>query len=137
MAEAARHADTLRRTDDRYRLVLVVIAAVYVAIGLIVALPPLQKPATNPRLGLLVVLGGGLVVCVFWLLRMRAASRWGSARFSWSIAAFSVWNGAVVAVSATTGWWGPGQSALHFTASAVVAAVPLVVAAALMGSNRR
>lgn len=134
--QAERHAGQLRLEDQRLRLVLVIIAVVYVAAGFLVALR-LQEPAFNPALSLLGVVGGGLVACVVLLRRMRAASRRGMVRYFWAIAGFAIWNGTVMAVSIVTGWWGPGMSGLHFTASTIVAALPLVAAAALMGSRRR
>jgi hypothetical protein len=136
LAQAARQADRLRRTDARFRLVLLILAAVYVAVGILAALPRVEQPI-NPRLGIPLALAGGLVASVVLTLRVRAESRWGRAWFWGSIAAFSIWNAVVVSVSETTGWWGVGEPLLHFTVSAAVAAVPLVLGAVLMGWPRR
>src|SRR5215472_5029764 len=135
--QAERHADQVRLEDQRLRLVLVVIAIAYVTAGFLVALPRILQPDFNPGYSLVGVVGGALVACVVLLRSMRAASRRGMVRYSWSIAAFAIWNAGVMVVSIVTGWWGPGMPGLHFTASTVVAALPLVVAAALMGSRRR
>jgi hypothetical protein len=135
--QAERHADRLRLEDQRLRLVLVVIAVVYVALGFLLALPRVQQPAINPGITLVGLIGGGSVACVILLRGLRAASRRGMVRYFQAITAFVIWNVAVMAVSTATGWWGTGVPGLHFTASMVVAAVPLVVAAVLMGSRRR
>ena len=133
--QAARHVERLRLEDQRLRLVLVVIAVVYVAAGFILALPGLQ-PTFNPAFSLVGVMGGGIVACVVLLRSMRAASRRGMTRYFLSITAFAIWNATVMVVSIATGWWGFGMPGFHFTVSAVVAAVPLVAAAVLMGSRR-
>ena len=135
--EAARHADRLRLEDQKLRLVLVVIAVAYIAAGFLLAIPRVQQPAVSPGLILLVVMGGVVVACVVLLRRMRAASRRGITRYFQSIVAFGLWNVTVLVVSVATGWWAPGMPGFHFTISTVVAAVPLVVAAALMGTRPR
>jgi hypothetical protein len=137
LAEAARHAAWLRRTDDRYRLVLLALAAVYVAMALLVLVPPMGPPGLDVRLAVPAVLACGLVASVVALARMRARGRRGEAWFGGSIAAFSIWNAVVISISSASGWWGHGTPAVHFTVSAVVAVVPLVAGAALMGWNRR
>lgn len=136
VAEVARHADRLRRTDGRFRLILLGLAALYVAIGLAVGLPRVEKPALNPGFVLLLFLGAGIVLVVT-ALRMPAVSRSGRTWFAWSCAAFTIWNAIVGGLSQATGWWGPAQPGLHFTASAVVATAPLLVAAALLGRRQR
>ena len=50
-----------------------------------------------------------------------------------SVAVFLLWNGAVIWVSIATGWWGPHQPGLHFGGIVVVAVIPLLVAAWLVG----
>jgi hypothetical protein len=50
-----------------------------------------------------------------------------------SVAAFLLWNGAVIWVSIASGWWGPPQPGVHFGGSVVVAVIPLLVAAWLIG----
>jgi CDP-diglyceride synthetase len=135
--EAARHAERLRTEDQRLRLVLVVIAVAYVTAGFLLGIPRLERPAVNPGLTLLGVIGGCIVVCVVLLRGMRAASKRGTTRYFSSIAAFGVWNVTVLTVSIASGWWRSGAPGYHFTVTTVVASVPLVVAAALMGSRRR
>jgi hypothetical protein len=137
LAEAERQAGRLRRTDNRFRLVLLIIAGTYVSLGLLIGIPRLERPAIPPLISLPLVLGGALIWCLVLLLPMRARSRWGYGWFMWSIAAFSIWNGMVVAVSMAAGWWAPGQPGYHFSVSAAVAAVPLVAAAWLIGWRRR
>jgi hypothetical protein len=50
-----------------------------------------------------------------------------------SVAAFLLWNGAVIWVSIASGWWGPRQLGVHFGGTVVVAVIPLLVAAWLIG----
>lgn len=137
VAEAVRQEANLRRTDRHFRLVLLVVATVDVALGFLLGLPHVQQPAVNPGLSLLIFLGGGALLSIVLLVRMRAMSRWGMARFSWSVAAFSIWNAMVVAFSTGSGWYGAGQPGWHFTASSAVAAIPLFVGAAAIGWHRR
>ena len=134
--EAAAQADRLRQADDRYRLVLLLLAAISAAVGLLVAIPRAEPLAINLRLGIPALLATGLVAAVLLLLRMPASSRWGRGWFLWSVAAFSIWNGVVISVSTSTGWLGPGEPGPHFAISAVVAAIPLVAGAWLIGWRR-
>jgi hypothetical protein len=136
LAEAAKQADKLHRTDRRFQLMLLIVAAVYLAIGILVILPRVQQPI-NPRLGIPLALLGALVAGVVLGLRVRAESRWGSAWFYGSFAAFSIWNATIVWASLASGWWGTGQPLTHFTVSAAVAALPLVLGAAFIGWRRR
>jgi hypothetical protein len=135
LAEASRLAGSVGKSDDAFRLVLLIFAGVYIALGAAVGFPPSDTGHVAQA-----VVGGGTVcgaVLAFRRARMRASSRRGSVRFSVSIAAFSLWNAAAVAVSEATGWWGARQPGYHFTVTAVVAALPLVAAAWLIGRDRR
>lgn len=134
LAEAASAAARMRRTDRQFAAILLAIAAAYLAIGVLVGLAP-----ADPRIGLVAILvillgalGGGLIL----LWRIRAYSRTGVRRFTVSCAAFTFWNAIVAGGSSASHWWGPDQPASHFTVSAVVAAIPLVVAAWLVARNR-
>jgi hypothetical protein len=133
---ADRQAGRLRQDDHRFGIVLLLVAAVYLVVGVLVALS--GRGIGAPRgIGVVVVIGGGAVGAVVLLLRMRAYSRPGYRRFMVSIAAFGLWNGAVAAVSVASGWWGQAQPGPHFAASAAVAVLPLLAGAWLVGRGRR
>lgn len=134
LTEADRAAGRIRRTDKQFGLILLGIAAAYVAIGILVGLAPAVRGFA--LIAILVILVGALGGAVIQLLRIRAYSRTGILQFSASCAAFSFWNASVVGVSSATRWWAPNQPTSHFTVSAVVAAIPLVVAALLVSRTR-
>jgi hypothetical protein len=130
--EAGAHAATVRRADAQFRPILLIITGMYLVIAALLS--------ANPRGGNVLIgdgviatflLGtvGGLYLC--W--RIRAWSRAGIGWFVGSVAAFVLWNGAVIWLSVATGWWGKSAPGVHFGASAVVAIIPLVVAAWLIG----
>jgi hypothetical protein len=134
LAEAAGQAARIRRTDKQFGRILLGIAAAYVAIGVLVGLAP-SVPGFA-LIAILVILGGALGGGVILLLRIRAYSQTGVLRFTVSCAAFTFWNATVVGISSATRWWAPDQPTSHFTVSAVVAAIPLVVAAWLVSRGR-
>jgi hypothetical protein len=72
---------------------------------------------------------------LFW--RIRTFGRWGSIRFSLSVATFLIWTAAVLGVSSASGWMGTDQPGAHTTVSFAVAALPLLLAAWLIGRGRR
>lgn len=130
--EAGRRAALVRRADNQFRPILLVVAALYLAIGALLS--------ANPRGGnilisgaLLILFLGGLVGGIYLTLRIRAFSRTGIFWFVGSVGAFLLWNGAVLWASIATGWWGPHQSGIHIGGSVVVAVIPLLVAAWLIG----
>lgn len=134
LTEAAGAAARMRRTDRQFGAILLAIAAAYLAIGVLVGLAP-----ADPRIGfvavpliLLAALGGGVIL----LWRIRAYSRTGVLRFTVSCAAFTFWNAIVAGVSSASHWWASDQPASHFTVSAMVTAIPLLVAARLVARKR-
>jgi len=135
LGDAKERAAQVRQTDTQFRVILLVLAGVDLTAALLIGLFPEGR---SPLVGitLLVVFVGGLTVGVIVLLRARAYSRRGLVFFTWTCAGFTWWNAAVIGVSVTTGWWGPHQSATHFSASAIIAAIPLLVAAWLVGRWR-
>lgn len=137
LAEAAGRARSLRRTDWRFGLVLMVAASAYVAMGVLVGFARVLPFAVSLDVLALVVLAACLTFSLMLLIGLRAISRRASAWYSASIGAFGIWNALVVTVSMTTGWWARGESELHFTVSTAVAAVPLVIGAAVIGRRRR
>jgi hypothetical protein len=132
LREADSRASTVRRADSQFRPILLLITAMYLVIAALVS--------ANPRGGN-VLLGDGVIATflvgtiggLYLTWRMRAWSRTGIGWFVGSVVAFLVWNGAVIWVSVATGWWGVHSPGIHFGGSAVVAVIPLVVAAWLLG----
>jgi hypothetical protein len=135
LAEARNQARRVRGTDQQFRPVLIIVAAAYLAAGVVLGLSP-RGGLPYQGTALLVILLGGLAVGLVLLWRIRAYSRWGLARFSLSIAACSIWNAAVIGVSTISGWESADQPGFHVTVSFAVAALPLVVAAWLIGRTR-
>jgi len=130
--EANSRAATVRRADSQLRLILWILAALYLATGALLS--------SNPRQGsvligdaLIVIFLGGLAGTVYVMWRIRAWSRMGIVWLLGSVAVFLLWNGAVIWVSIATGWWGPHQPGIHFGGSVVVAVIPLLVAGWLVG----
>jgi hypothetical protein len=135
LADAGNQAARLRRSDRQFRSILLGLAATYVVGALLVGLYP-KGGSRFAGIALIVILVGGFIGMLYLLLRIRAYSRRGILWFTWSAAAFSFWNAAVIGVSEVTRWWGPHQPGTHFTVSAIIAAIPLVVAAWLIGRWR-
>jgi hypothetical protein len=135
LAEAALRATRVRSADAQYRPILLVIAAMCLAAGVLVGMFP-RGGSRFAGVALIVIFVGGLAGTLALLLRIPVYSRWGPARFAWSCAAFTIWNAAVVGVSIATGWWGPHQPGIHFTVSAAVDATPLLLAAWQIGKRR-
>jgi hypothetical protein len=135
LADAGNQAARLRRSDRQFRSILLGLAATYVVGALLVGLYP-HGGSRFAGIALIVILVGGFIGMLYLLLRIRAYSRRGILWFTWSAAAFSFWNAAVIGVSEVTRWWGPHQPGTHFTVSAIIAAIPLVVAAWLIGRWR-
>jgi hypothetical protein len=130
--EANSRAATVRRADSQLRLILWILATLYLATGALLS--------GNPRQGsvligdaLIVIFLAGLAGTVYVMWRIRAWSRMGIFWLLGSVAVFLLWNGAVIWVSIATGWWGPHQPGIHFGGSVVVAVIPLLVAGWLVG----
>jgi len=130
--EANSRAATVRRADSQLRLILWILAALYLATGALLS--------SNPRQGsvligdaLIIIFLGGLAGTVYVMWRIRAWSRMGIVWLLGSVAVFLLWNGAVIWVSIATGWWGPHQPGIHFGGSVVVADIPLLLAGWLVG----
>lgn len=129
---AGRQAATVRRSDSRLRTVLLLVAAMYLASGALLS--------ANPRGGnvligaaLLVLFLGGLASAVYLSLRIRAWTRTGAFWLLGAVAVFLLWNVGVIWASLATGWWGPDAPGIRFFGSVVVAVIPLLVGAWLLG----
>jgi len=126
--EANRRAAAVRRSDRQFRPALLVVAAMYLAIGALLSGDPRQG-----NLWILPIFVGGSAAAIYLAWRVRAWSRTGILWLLGSVAAFLAWNGAVIWVSIATGWWGPHQPGTHFGGSVLMAVIPLFVAAWLIG----
>jgi hypothetical protein len=135
LVDANERAAQVRGTDTQFRLILLILAGIDLVAALLMGLFP-HGGSIFAGITLLAVFAGGLLAGLILLLRARAYSRRGILFFTWSCAAFTWWNAAVVGVSVASGWWAPHQPATHFSASAVIAAIPLLVAAWLVGRWR-
>jgi hypothetical protein len=132
LSEASALASKVRRTDIQYRLILVGLALAYVAAGVLVGFVRVAWTGAAVLLVLVATVFGS--IGLMW--RMRAFSRSGPRNFGLAAAAFTWWNAAVVGASVASGWWAPHQLNFHFTVSAAVASIPLLVAARLIGRGR-
>jgi hypothetical protein len=135
LGDAKNRAAEVRATDSQFRVILLVLAGIDLVAALLIGLFP-QGRSPVAGITLLVVFLGGFLAALIVLLRARAYSRRGVLFFTWSCAAFTWWNAVVVGVSVAAGWWGPHQPATHFSVSAIIAALPLLLAAWLVGRWR-
>jgi hypothetical protein len=134
LSEVRERARAVRWADRRFRPILLVLAAFDLAVGVLLGLYP-RGGWRYEGVVLLVIYVVAIVATAVLLRAGRVRSRAATTRFTLAIAAFSLWNGAVVAVSAASGWWAAGQP-FHATVSFAVSALPLVVAAWLVGPRR-
>jgi hypothetical protein len=132
LAEAATRSAQVRKADKPLLLIPLVIAATYLAIGAVFALP-----WAHSGLIVLLILGAGIAGAIGLGARIRAHSRIGRRRFRMAVGVFSLWNGAVAGASAMLGWWAPGSPPWHFTVSTGVAVLPLLAATVLARWSRR
>jgi len=133
LAEAATRSALVRKADKPLLLIPLVIAATYIAVGAVFALPPFAYKG----LVTLLILGAGLAGGLGLLATVRAYSR-RSRLLKLAVGiVFPLWNGAVTGASVVLGWWAPGSPVWHFTVSAVVAVLPLLAITALVGRSRR
>jgi hypothetical protein len=130
--EAKSRAAEVRHSERGWRPALLVVAAMYLAVGALLSGNPRQGSVWISS-GLAVIFLGGSAGAIYLAWRVRAWSRAGILWLLGSVAAFLAWNGAVIWVSVATGWWGPHQPGIHFGGSVVVAVIPLFVAAWLIG----
>ena len=133
LAEANRQAVRVHQADHQLAWLLLGVAAVYLAAaGVISTLPDLRRGGPAGFVILAVVLVG-LVGLVLVAVRIRAYSRTGVLLYFGGIAVFNIWNAIVGGVSIGTRWWASTQPSYHFGISELVGAVPLFVAAWLIG----
>jgi hypothetical protein len=135
LVEAGARKDGVRRSDSQFRFILLALAAMYLALGLVVGIAPHGGP---PAGGAVVgIFGGGIILTILLFRRVRAWSKAGVSRFVICCSAFTIWNMAVIVVSQVGGWWiGRQTPSWHFTVTTAVASIPLVVAAWLLAPRR-
>jgi hypothetical protein len=135
LADASDKATAVSRTDKQFRPILLVLAGMDLGAAALIGLFP-QGGSLFAVVVFITVLAAGLIGSLLLLLRIRVYGRRGIRMFTVSIAAFTWWNAAVVGVSSASGWWGPHQPGTHFSVSAIIAAIPLLIAAWLVGRWR-
>lgn len=135
LADASDKATTVSRTDKQFRPILLVLAGMDLGAAALIGLFP-RGGSLFAVVVFITVLAAGLIGSLLLLLRIRVYGRRGIRMFTVSIAAFTWWNAAVVGVSSASGWWGPHQPGTHFSVSAIIAAIPLLIAAWLVGRWR-
>jgi hypothetical protein len=134
LTEANSQAAHVRSSDHQLAWMLLGVAAAYLATGGVIStLPSLRRGGPVAGLAILAILTIGVVGLIFVGLRIRAYSRAGVLLYFGGIAVFNIWNAIVTGVSILTGWWALTQPSYHFAISEVVGAVPLLVAAWLIG----
>jgi hypothetical protein len=134
LTEANSQAARVRRSDHQLAWMLLGIAAVYLAAGGVIStLPSLRRGGPVAGLAILAVVIVGVVGLVFIGLRIRAYSRTGVLLYFGGVAVFNIWNAIVTSLSIFTGWWASTQPSYNFGISELVGAVPLLIAAWLIG----
>jgi hypothetical protein len=134
LVEANSQAARVRRADHQLGWMLLGIAAVYLAAaGVISTLPDLRRGGPVAGLAIVAILIVGSVVFIVVGLRIRAYSRTGILLYFGGVTVFNVWNAIVAGVSIGTRWWARTQPSYHFGLSELVGAIPLLVAAWLIG----
>lgn len=132
LAEATSQAALVRRADREFRWILLVIAAFYLAVAGIFSVAG-RRGGLLPSLALVFIVLAALVGIIWLGLRLRAYSTAGMAWYVAAIAAFSIWNGIVAGASIASGFWATTQPTYHLGISVVVAVIPLIAAAYLIG----
>ena len=135
LAEVKSRSAEVDRSGSQYRFILLALAAANVGLGVVVGFYPRGGSVLVP-IAFLTLFGSALFVTVAVFVRVRAYSKASRIKFAVSATAFTFWNAAVAGVSSSSGWWGPQQPGTHFTVSAAVASIPLLVAAFLLGRRR-
>ena len=131
LAEASSKAAQVRRADREFSWFLLIVAALYVAVGAIFSVAGRRgSPLALVMLALVVI---GFVVGVVWIfMRLRAYSRGGFLFYMFAIAGFNVWNAIVVGVSIGTRYWASTQPTYHLAVSVSIGVIPLILAAILI-----
>jgi hypothetical protein len=133
LTEASSQAARVRRSDHQLAWMLLGIAAVYLAAGVLIStLPSLRRGGPLVGLAILAIVIVGVVGLIYVGVRIRAYSRAGIFLYFGGVAVFNIWNAIVSGVSIGTLWWAPPQPSYHFGISELVGSIPLLVAAWLI-----
>jgi hypothetical protein len=132
---AASQAGRVRRSDRQFAPILLWLAAMDLAIGVVVGFFP-RGGSPVASIGVAVIGIGGLagILWLFW--RIRAWSTVGTIRIAWAFGIFSIWNAVVVGVSQASARWFLSAPGFRFTATAAVACLPLLIGARLLGQKQ-
>jgi hypothetical protein len=125
-------ASRVRRADHLFRWILLVIAAMYIAVAVVMSIAG-RRGGPTAALALLVIVLAAFAAFVWLGIRIRAYSRAGILWYVWAIAAFNIWNAVLVGVSIGTGFWASTQPVYHFGVTVLAGVIPLIVAAYLIG----
>lgn len=137
LSAARQHQRAVRWADRRFRPILLVLAGLDLAVGVVLGFYPSRGGWRYGGIVLLTICVVAITAIAALLRAGGVRSRAATARFNLAIAVFSLWNAAVIAVSVASGWWAAGQPGIHATMSFAVSAMPLAVAAWLAGPTRR
>jgi len=132
LREAGTRAAQVYRSDRQLSWMLLVVAAAYLAVGAVMSFSP-HHGRTYAGLAVLLMLAAAIGAGVVIGLRIRAYSRAGNIWYFSSIIAFNLWNAGVTGASIATGFWASGQPSYHFGLSVIVAIIPLLIGALVIG----
>jgi hypothetical protein len=132
LAEANKQATLVRRADREFRWILLIIAATYSAIALILSLSP-HHGSTFSGIAIAGLFAAALIGLVWRGLRLRAFSRAGFLGYMFAMVAFNLWNALAVGVSIATRYWASTQPSYHFGVTALIGMIPLIAAALIIG----
>jgi hypothetical protein len=136
LAEAASRTTDIRRSDAQFRYVVLALAAMYLGVGSVIAFIPRRGGSPVGSLLILTIFVGGLALIVLLTRRVRAFSRPGLTRFAIVCSSFAVWNLAVLEIGIFGGWFGAQSPGWHFTVTAAIGSIPLLVAGLLLAPRR-
>ncbi len=133
--EAGMRAAQVHRNDRQLCWMLLLVAAAYLGAGVVMSLSPREgRSFAGPAV--VVMLAAAIVAAVVIGLRIRAYGRASMIMYFVSIIAFNLWNSAIVSASIATRFWASGQPSYHFGLSVMVAIIPLLIGALLIGRRR-
>lgn len=134
LEETSRRAAQVRSSDLQLVWILLLLAAVYLAAGVVVSLGPRNTPPAS--IGVVGMVFVAVVATVAIFLRIRAYSRSGIRWYFATVVAFNFWNTAVEGASIGTRFWALGQPTYHFGISVAIGVIPLLIGAWIIERRR-